>query len=124
QQARYSVGYLAQPRTILPRETSAMAAILMTGYSNIGHATNLPQERRNRSFELLNDISWQHSSSDTKFGSVIRYLPFHASLGLYSRGQYQFTGGIFSGNPLANFVLGVPSNALRLQGNTTRHFYL
>ena len=121
-QARLSVGYLAQPRTILPGETSAMAAILMTGYSNIGHATNLPQERRNRSFELLNDISWQHSSSDTKFGSVIRYLPFHASLDLYSRGQYQFTSGNFSHNPLANLLLGLPTNALRLTGNTTRNF--
>src|SRR5207253_10012663 len=88
----------------------------------IGHATNLPQERRNRSFELVNDISWQHSSSDTKFGSVIRYFPFHASLDLYSRGQYQFTGGIFSGNALANLLLGFPTNALRLTGNTTRSF--
>jgi len=121
-QARLSVGYLTQPRTILRSDTGALPAILMTGYSNIGHATNLPQERRNRSFEVLNDISWQHSSSDTKFGSVIRYFPFHASLDLYSRGQYQFTGGIFSGNPLANLLLGLPTNALRLTGNTARSF--
>jgi len=121
-QARFSASLLTQPRTILPSENGPMSAILMTGYSNIGHATNLPQERRNRSFELLNDISWQHSSSDTKFGSVIRYLPFHAALDLYSRGQYQFTSGIFSGNPLANLLLGLPTNALRLTGNTTRNF--
>src|SRR5437899_9701930 len=121
-QVRFSVGYLTQPRTILRSDTGALPAILMTGYSNLGHATNLPQERRNRSFELLNDISWQHSSSDTKFGSVIRYLPFHASLDLYSRGQYQFTSGNFSHNPLANLLLGLPTNALRLTGNTTRNF--
>src|SRR5213594_1041608 len=52
----------------------------------------------------------------------IRYLPFHAALDLYSRGQYQFTSGIFSGNPLANLLLGLPTNALRLTGNTTRNF--
>ena len=51
-----------------------------------------------------------------------RYLPFHASLDLYSRGQYQFTGGIFTGNALANLLLGLPTNALRLTGNTTRDF--
>src|SRR5262249_7816774 len=79
-------------------------------------------ERRNRSFELLNDVSWQHASSATKFGGVIRYLPFHASLDLYGRGQYQFTGGIFSGNALANLLLGLPTNALRLTGDTTRDF--
>src|SRR5262249_10145313 len=49
-------------------------------------------------------------------------LPFHASLDLYGRGQYQFTGGIFSGNALANLLLGLPTNALRLTGDTTRDF--
>ncbi len=121
-QLRFSIGYLKQPRTILNSSQGALPAILITGYSNIGHAANLPQERRNRSFELLSDFSWQHSSSQTKFGGVVRYFPFHASLDLYSRGQYQFTGGIFSGNALANLLLGVPTNALRLTGNTTRSF--
>jgi hypothetical protein len=121
-QARFSVAYLKQPRTILGDPAAAVPAILMTSYSHLGHATNLPQERRNRSFELLNDISWQHASSETKFGGTVRYLPFHASLDLYSRGQYQFTGGIFTGNALANLLLGLPTNALRLTGNTTRDF--
>jgi outer membrane receptor protein involved in Fe transport len=53
---------------------------------------------------------------------VVRYLPFHASLDLYSRGQYQFTGGIYTGNALANLLLGFPTNALRLTGDTVRDF--
>ena len=121
-QFRFSAGYLKQPRTILGDQESALPAILMTSFSNLGHATNLPQGRRNRSFEVLNDLSWQHSSSVTKFGGVVRYLPFHAFLDLYSRGQYQFTGGVFSGNALANLLLGLPTNALRLTGDTTRNF--
>jgi hypothetical protein len=121
-QLRLSMNYLKQPRTILGGSTSPTPAILITGLSNLGHATNLPQERRNRSFELLNDVSWQRASSVTKFGATIRYFPFHASLDLYSRGQYQFTGGIFSAHPFANFLLGFPTNALRLAGNTTRNF--
>jgi len=120
-QLRFSLSYLKQPRTILG-EAAATPAILMTGLSNLGHATNLPQERRNRSFELLNDVSWQHASSATKFGAVVRYLPFHASLDLFTRGQFQFTGGIFSEHPFANLLLGLPTNALRMQGNTTRDF--
>jgi outer membrane receptor protein involved in Fe transport len=121
-QLRFSINYLKQPRTILNNGQGALPAILITGYSNIGHAANLPQERRNRSFELLSDFSWQHSTSQTKVGGVIRYFPFHAYLDLYNRGQYQFTGGIFSGNALANLLLGFPTNALRLTGNTTRSF--
>ena len=121
-QLRFSMSYLKQPRTLLNNGQGALPAILITGYSNIGHAANLPQERRNRSFELVNDFSWQHSSSQTKLGGVIRYFPFHAYLDLYSRGQYQFTGGIFTGNALANLLLGYPTNALRLTGNTARSF--
>ena len=121
-QLRFSMNYLNQPRTILDSGHAPTPAVLITGLSNLGHATNLPQERRNRSFEVLNDISWQHASSITKFGSTIRYFPFHASLDLYDRGQYQFTGGIFSGNAFANLLLGLPTNALRLTGNTTRDF--
>jgi hypothetical protein len=121
-QLRFSAGYLKQPRTILGDPNSAVPAVLMTSYSHLGHATNLPQERRNRSFELSNEVSWQHGASATKFGSDFRYLPFHASLDLFSRGQYQFTGGIYTGNALANLLLGYPTNALRLTGNTTRDF--
>src|SRR5204863_294 len=68
------------------------------------------------------DVSWQHASSATKFGAVVRYLPFHASLDLFTRGQFQFTGGIFSEHPFANLLLGLPTNALRMQGSTTRDF--
>jgi hypothetical protein len=121
-QTRFSMGYLKQPRTILGDQGSAFPAVLMTSLSHLGHATNLPQERRNRSFEVANDISWQHSGSETKLGSAYRYLPFHGSLDLYSRGQYQFTGGVFSGNAFANLLLGLPTNALRLTGDTTRDF--
>jgi hypothetical protein len=99
-----------------------MPAILLTDYSNLGHATNLSQYRRSRSFELANDVSWQHGGSQTKIGATVRYLPFHASMDLFSRGQYQFTGGIYTNNSLANLLLGYPSNALRLAGNTTRDF--
>jgi hypothetical protein len=122
-QLRFSAGYLKQPRTILGDREGALPAILMTSFSHLGHGTNLPQQRRNRSFELLNDVSWRQSSSEWKLGGVVRYLPFHASLDLYSRGQYQFTGGIFAGHALANLLLGLPANALRLTGDTTRNFH-
>jgi hypothetical protein len=121
-QLRLSASFLQQPRTILGDPSAASPAILVTNYSNLGDATNLPQFRRNRSFELLNDVSWQRGTSQTKFGGTIRYLPFHASLDLYSRGQYQFTDGIYTNNSLGNLLLGLPTNALQLTGNTIRDF--
>jgi hypothetical protein len=121
-QLRLSASFLQQPRTILGGSAAATPAILLTNYSNLGDATNLPQFRRNRSFELLNDVAWQHRMSQTKFGATIRYLPFHASLDLYSRGQFQFTDGIYTNNSLGNLLLGLPTNALELTGNTIRDF--
>lgn len=119
-QVRFSVNVLGQPRTIIGN--TAFPAVLVTGLSNLGHAPNLPQARRNQSFELVNDLSWQGGSSVTKFGGTVRYFPFHASLDLYGRGQFQFTGGMFSGHPFANLLLGVPSNALRIEGDSARNF--
>lgn len=120
-QTRFAAGYLQQPRTILG-DSAGTPAILVTNYSNLGDATNLPQFRRNLSFELVNDVSLQRGNSRTKFGATIRYLPFHASLDLYSRGQYQFTDGIYTNNSLANLLLGLPTNVLQLTGNTIRDF--
>jgi hypothetical protein len=119
-EARLSMNYLKQPRTVTGQ--TALPAVLVTGLSNLGHAPNLPQERRNRSFELLNEFSWQGGASVTRFGVTLRYFPFHAALDLYSRGQFQFTGGTLSGHPFSNLLLGVPSNALRIEGSTARNF--
>ncbi len=122
-QLRFSTSYLQQPRTLLDDPAQPpMAAVLITGLSNLGHAANLPQQRRNRSFELLSDLSWQQRSSVTKLGGSFRYFPFQASLDLYSRGQHQFTGGVLTGNALANLLLGLPANSLRIEGSTARRF--
>lgn len=119
-QLRLSFNSLDQPRSIL--ESTAQPAVIITGMSYLGHATNLPQQRRNRSYELLNDFAWQRKGSSTKAGVELRYFPFHASMDLYSRGQFQFTGNVFAGHPFANLLLGLPTNALRIQGNTSREF--
>jgi len=119
-QSRISIAYLKQPRTILG--TSPSPAILMNGPSHLGHAANLPQQRRNLSFEFLNDLTLQTKTGTTKVGAEFRYFPFRATMDLYSRGQYQFTSGIFTGHAFANLLLGLPTNALRLLGDTSRDF--
>jgi hypothetical protein len=76
-QLRFSAGYLKQPRTI-PGDQTALPAILMTSFSHLGHATNLPQERRNRSFELLNDV--HGSTPRRRRNSVELSVIFHSTL--------------------------------------------
>ncbi len=120
---RFSMNALKQPRTLLQSDLAAEPgpAILITGLSNLGYAANTPQQRRDRAFEWSGSLTWQHGASVTKFGGTFRHFPFDASLDLYTRGQFQFTNGI-SGHPFANLLLGYPSNALRLEGDTSRRF--
>jgi len=120
QETRFSFAYLKQPRTILSQ--TALPAVMFTGLSSLGHAPNLPQERRNRSIEVLNNWMWQHKNSSTKAGVEFRYFPLHASMDLYSRGQFQFTSAVFTGQQFANLLLGYPTNALRIDGNSARDF--
>jgi hypothetical protein len=118
-QSRFSFSHLWQPRTILG--SSPQPSILVTGFSNIGNASNLPQQRRSETFEFINDLAWQGKHRTTNVGVEFRYFPFHASIDMYSRGQYQFTNAL-SGNSIANLLLGYPSNTLRVQGDTTHDF--
>jgi hypothetical protein len=119
QQTRFSFSHLWQPRNIL--SSSPQPSVLITGFSNIGHASNLPQERRSDTYEFVDSLEWQRKTSSTRVGAELRYFPFHGFVDMYSRGQFQFTNAL-SGNSIANLLLGYPSNALRIQGNTTRDF--
>lgn len=121
QEFHVAANSLKQPRSILDSAPLG-PAILITGYSNLGYSTNLPQERHSQGYEVSSTVSRLGKKSATRVGATFRYFPFDASIDLYQRGQYQFTGGIFSGNALANLLLGDPTNALRLTGNTSRKF--
>jgi hypothetical protein len=120
----FTLNALKQPRTLLVDAAGAASpgpAVLVTGVSNLGYAANTPQSRSNKGYEWTADLAWSKGGASTKFGGSVRHFPFHASLDLYTRGQVQFTNGI-AGHPIANLLLGYPSNALRLEGDTDRRF--
>ena len=119
-QLGFSLGHLEQPRRIL--SDRKYPAVILAGFSDVGHATNLPQERRNRTVEITNDVSWVHGQATTVAGVSYRYFNFKAFMDLFSRGQFQFNSDVYSENSLANLLLGVPANAVRIQGETGRDF--
>ncbi len=116
----FSLGYLEQPRQILT--SLEYPAVIITGFSNVGHATNLPQERRNRTIEFTNDFSWIHGGATTQIGSSVRHFSFDAFMDLFSRSQFQFNAASYSQNSFANLLLGLPANAIRIEGDTAREF--
>ena len=119
-QASFSAGFLEQPRSIEGEQQ--YPAVIITGFSNVGHATNLPQQRRNRTLEVSSGVSWVHGRGTTQFGGSLRHFNFDAFMDLFSRGQFQFNADSFSRNSFANLLLGLPANAVRIQGDTNRQF--
>ncbi len=115
-----SIGRLHQPRDVL--DASPTPAVILPGFSSIGHATNVPQDRRNRTVDVSNALAWTRGSATTVFGGRYRRFVFDAFMDLFSRGQFQFNDGAYSGNALANLLLGLPATALRIQGDTAREF--
>jgi hypothetical protein len=116
----FSIGHLGQPREIL--SAVATPAVIIPGLSSVGHATNLPQHRRNRSIGISSDVSWFHGGATTTIGGSFSHFRFDAFMDLLSRGQFQFNDGSFSGNALANLLLGIPATAMRIVGDTRRRF--
>ena len=117
----FSFGELAQPREIL--SDTETPVVIISGFSNLGHASTLPQRRRNRTFELDTGIVWSRPDQTTYMGGSFRHFDFDAFMDLYSRGQFQFNGASYANNALANLLLGLPANALRLEGDTGRRFH-
>jgi Carboxypeptidase regulatory-like domain len=102
------LGYLADNHGV-PRTT-------ITGYSTLGGATNLPSERDDTTYQILDSISWTKGKHTIKFGGDWRKF-FSTNLQTSSgRGTLTFTGsapGPTSGYPFADLLLGYPTTSSR-----------
>src|SRR5262245_31417072 len=93
--------------------------VAITGFSTIGGATNLPQDRRDNTYQIVDNLIWIKSAHTLKFGLDIR--KFESNLYFISQGR-----GIFnfntpansttvptSGYPFADLLLGIPTSTQR-----------
>ncbi len=92
--------------------------IQMSGvYDNLGSATNLPQAGPFDTYQWGGTISDVVHNHNLKMGGDFHYFTSTFFLDFASRGQYLFTGA-FTGDPLADLLLGFPTFALRGVGKT------
>jgi len=82
----------------------------MTGYSNIGEATNLPQNRRDNTYELKEITSFNTGSHAIKAGLELREFQNYILFDTVARGSFTFNGS-FSNNAIADLLLGIPFTA-------------
>jgi hypothetical protein len=77
-------------------------------YSTIGDPTAFVS-RENRSYELYDNVTVNRGDHELKFGAYLFHLSFNPVLPNTARGALTFTGQ-FSGNALADFLLGDPTS--------------
>ena len=82
---------------------------LSNQFSTIGDAAGFTT-RTDRDFELYDDISLQRGGHNLQFGVYFFHLSFNPSYPNDARGVYTFSGA-YTGNALADFLLGYPSQA-------------
>ncbi len=95
--------------TTNPNDIGFPQVSLSNEFTTMGTATGFTS-RIDRNFELFDNVSIQRGRHSIKFGGYFFHLSFNPSYPNDARGVYTYSG-TYSGNPLADFLLGYPSQA-------------
>ncbi len=102
--------------TNLPADAGGVPAVLVTGYDSLGK-TNLPTDRVDSNYSITPSLTWNHGRHTVKFGGTgANYSTMRLNNG-NGLGTYTFTGQ-YSGNSVADLLLGDPSKASRALGDS------
>jgi Carboxypeptidase regulatory-like domain/TonB-dependent Receptor Plug Domain len=103
---------------------NGVPSLRVTGISTIGGATNLPQGRGDNDFNYISDLTILKGAHSIKLGVDIRRFEFNSFFNSDGRGLFTFNGE-YTGNAIADLLLGLPSQATRDPGvphQNTRDF--
>ena len=95
--------------TANPSDMGYPQVSLSNTFSTVGSATGFTN-RIDRDFELYDNVTIQRGAHTIKFGGYFFHLDFNPSYPNDARGVYTYSGA-YSGNALADFLLGDPSQA-------------
>lgn len=85
-----------------------LSFITVPGFSPLGHEGNNPQSTVTNTFQLLDTASYVRGSHMFKFGADIRAVQQNGFRDVQSRGMVQFSPFAYTGNALADLLLGLP----------------
>jgi hypothetical protein len=95
--------------TANPADMGYPQVSLSNTFTTMGDATGFTT-RVDRNYELYDNVTLQRGSHTIQFGGYCFHLSFNPSYPNDARGVYTFNGG-YTGSPLADFLLGYPSQA-------------
>ncbi len=101
--------YGLQGTTTNPGDFGYPQVSLSNAFTTMGDATGFTT-RLDRDFELYDNVTVHRGAHTLQFGAYFFHLAFNPSYPNDARGIYTFSGQ-YTGNPLADFLLGDPSQA-------------
>lgn len=101
--------YGLQGTTTNPADMGYPQVSLSNAFTSIGSAAGF-NSRLDRNYEIYDNIAIQRGAHSIKFGGYFFHLNFNPSYPNDARGIYTYSGA-YSGNALADFLLGYPSQA-------------
>jgi len=126
---RWKLGYLQQDHGSdigirlgiggLSRDPRDMGfpVVRVTGFEPMGSSTNLPQGGPYSTYTIFDTVSLTRRGHALRFGGDYHYVTGAFFLNSTPRGLFSFTGQ-YSGQPVADLLLGVPLSAQRGLGST------
>jgi hypothetical protein len=85
--------------------------LVLAGYETLGDDPNLPVVRRTRTLHVADALTVDRGRHHLKTGGEFRAYSSDGYNHLFARGQASFQGA-FTGNPVADLILGLPSISL------------
>ena len=113
--------------------------VTISGYATLGGATNLPQGRRDNTYNLVDSFSWVKGKHTLKIGADYKHFIYNLQYYQDGRGIFNFNGQYTTnsagntnttakttkatGNALADFLLGDLQAATRDPGDPAVHSF-
>lgn len=97
-------------------------SVSISGYSTLGGATNLPQNRRDNTLNYIDVLSWAKGTHNFRFGADVKRFVYNLSYYQNGRGVFAFNGQ-YTGNALADFLLGDLLSTSRAPGYPGVHSF-
>jgi hypothetical protein len=81
----------------------------ISGFSNVGECNDCPFVNWNTTGMLTDNFSWNKGKHQIKIGGEVRRVRYNQIGAVVPRGRFSFSGQ-YSGDPMADFLLGTMSN--------------
>ena len=93
-----------------PAANNDLSTVTIQGFSTIGLAVNIPQDRKEKVWQFTDSLSYLRGSHGFKFGADIRRVDLTSFVPFDFRGTYTYTN-------LNSFMLNTPSTVVKVYGD-------